>query len=208
MKKMHSKVVINDEEDVCNATSLQDAYDEAIQNRKELEKSLTILKLVQDGNITSLGLLLRKGGDVTETTDTGKTALHIASFNVHLEIVKLLLNKNIEHNAKDSDGRSALHDAARGGHSQIFRELIAAGFNLFDKNNNDDDTLCEACRNGHRDLVQEILEMQTQLRSRNDSLLTSTPLITQSTSYEYLNWVESVGLQKCLNWQLKMDTVL
>ncbi|TGO74545.1 hypothetical protein BELL_0273g00060 [Botrytis elliptica] len=198
MKKVHSKVVSNDEEDVCHTTSLQDAYDEAIQNRKELEKSLTILKLVQNGNIISLKLLLREGGNVMEITDTGKTALHIASFNGHLEIVKLLLNTNIEHKAKDSTGRSALHDATRGGHSQIFRELIAAGLNLFDRNNSDEDPLCEACRNGHRDLVQEILEMQTQLRSINGSPLTSTPLVTQSTSYEYFNWVESVGLQKCI----------
>ncbi|KAF7952244.1 uncharacterized protein EAE97_001741 [Botrytis byssoidea] len=180
MKKMHSEVVPTDEEDTCNATLLRDAYDEAVENRKESEKSLTILRLVQDGNITSLELLLHEGGNVMETTDTGKTALHIAAFNGHLKIVELLLNMNIEHNAKDSDGRSALHEAARGGNSQIFRELIAAGLDLFDRNNNGEDPLCEACRNGHRDLVQEILGMETQPWSRNDSILSLSPLTLYS----------------------------
>ncbi|TGO09506.1 hypothetical protein BTUL_0163g00160 [Botrytis tulipae] len=185
---MHLKIFATDEEDICNVTSLQDAYDEAIQNRKELEKGLTILKLVQDGNITSLELLLHEGGDVMETTDTGKTALHVAAFNGHLKIVELLLNTNIEHNAKDSDGRSALHDAARGGHSQIFRELIAAGLNLYDKNNNGEDPLCEACRNGHRDLVQEILGMETRPWSRNDSILSPSPLTLYSIYYHNIDY--------------------
>ncbi|TGO39776.1 hypothetical protein BHYA_0048g00410 [Botrytis hyacinthi] len=203
MKNFYSKAVTTDAEDTCNVASLQDAYNEAIQNRKELEKSLTILKLVQDGNVTSLELLLHEGGNFMETTDTGKTALHVAAFNGHLKIVKLLLNTNIEHNAKDSDGRSALHGAARGGHSQIFRELIAAGLNLFDRNNNDEDPLCEACRNGHRDIVQEILEMQTQLRSRNDSPSTSTPSIIQSTLHKYHGWVKTVGRQKYIKMAIE-----
>ena len=197
---MHSKVATTDEEDTCNATSLQYAYDEAIQNRKELDKSLTILKLVQDGNITSLKLLLHEGGDVMETTDTGKTALHVAAFNGHLKIVKLLLNTIIEHNAKDTAGRSALHDAARGGYSQIFRELIAAGMSLYDRDNNDEDPMCEACRNGHRDLAQEILGIQMQLSLSDGSPMGSTSNersgITKSTSDEYHDWVKTVGLEK------------
>ncbi|KAM0311313.1 hypothetical protein ACHAO8_007319 [Botrytis cinerea] len=197
---MHSKVATTDEEDNCNAASLQDVYDEAIQNRKELDKSLTILKLVQDGNITSLKLLLHEGGDVMETTDTGKTALHIAAFNGYLKIVKLLLNTIIEHNAKDTAGRSALHDAAKGGYSQIFRELIAAGMSLYDRDNNDEDPMCEACRNGHRDLAQEILVIQMQLNLSDGSPMGSTSNersgITKSTSDEYHDWVKTVGLKK------------
>ncbi|KAF5872951.1 putative nacht and ankyrin domain protein [Botrytis fragariae] len=197
---MHSKVVTTDEEDTCNTTILRDAYDEAVENRKESEKSLTILRLVQDGNIISLKLLLHGGGNVMATTDSGKTALHVAAFNGHLDILKLLLDTNIEHNAKDTAGRSALHDAARGGNFHIFRELIAAGLNLHDRNNNGEDPLCDACRNGHRDLVQEMLEIQSQLSLSDDSPMGSTPsertIITQSTSDEYHDWVKTVGLKK------------
>ncbi|KAK6607770.1 hypothetical protein H4I96_04005 [Botrytis cinerea] len=177
MKKMHSKVATADEEDNCNAASLQDAYDEAIQN-----------------------LATARRGDVMETTDTGKTALHVAAFNGHLKIVKLLLNTIIEHNAKDTAGRSALHDAARGGYSQIFRELIAAGMSLYDRDNNDEDPMCEACRNGHRDLAQEILGIQMQLSLSDGSPMGSTSNersgITKSTSDEYHDWVKTVGLEK------------
>ncbi|TGO88461.1 hypothetical protein BPOR_0161g00150 [Botrytis porri] len=134
-----------------------------------------------------------------ETTDTGKTALHVAAFNGHLKIIKVLLNTNIEHNAKDAAGRSVLHDAAKGGHSQIFRELIVAGLNLYDRNNNDEDSLCEACRKGHRDLVQEILETQAQLSSSDGSPMGSTPSerssITQSSSDEYHDWVKTVAIE-------------
>ncbi|KAF7908473.1 uncharacterized protein EAF01_004228 [Botrytis porri] len=137
-----------------------------------------------------------------ETTDTGKTALHVAAFNGHLKIIKVLLNTNIEHNAKDAAGRSVLHDAAKGGHSQIFRELIVAGLNLYDRNNNDEDSLCEACRKGHRDLVQEILETQAQLSSSDGSPMGSTPSerssITQSSSDEYHDWVKTEHLAYAL----------
>ncbi|KAF7954398.1 hypothetical protein EAE96_005521 [Botrytis aclada] len=200
MKKMHSKVVTGDEEDTCNATVLRDAYDEAVENRKESEKSLTILKLVQGGNVTSLKLLLHGGENVTETTDSGRTALHVAAINGHLDILKLLLDTKIKHNAKDTAGRSALHDAARGGHFHIFQELIAAGLSLSDRDKNDEDPLCDACRNGHRDLVQEMLGIQTQLALSDGSPIGFTPSerssITQSTSDEYHYWVKTVGLKK------------
>ncbi|TEY61121.1 hypothetical protein BOTCAL_0174g00030 [Botryotinia calthae] len=200
MRKVHSNIVATDEEATRNATGLRDVYDEAVENRKESEKSLTILKLVQGGNVTSLKLLLHRGGNIMETTGSGKTALHVAAFNGHLDILKLLLDTSIERNAKDTAGRSALHYAARGGHSHIFRELLAAGLFLDDRDNNDEDSMCEACRKGHQDLVPEILGIQTQLCSSDGSSMGSTPNersgITQSTSVEYRDWVETVGLKK------------
>lgn len=124
MRKVHSKAGTTNNEDTCDVTSVRLAYDEAVRDRKQLEKGLTILKLVHDGNIISLKMLLREGGNVSEITTTGKTALHVAALNGHLDIIRLLLNTKIERNAKDTAGRSALHDAAKGGDIRVFRELM------------------------------------------------------------------------------------
>ncbi|KAI9641962.1 hypothetical protein NHQ30_009831 [Ciborinia camelliae] len=210
MRKMHSKGDVADVESVesaiDNTIDLRSAYDEAIKERKESERSLGVLKAVHDGNFTALKILLCQGADITKTTDTGKNALHVAASNGRLEMIKLLLKTNLDRNAKDTSGRSALHDAARYGHIDVLRELVAAGLSLSSRDKNDEDPLCEACRSGHQDIVQEILRIKALANPNRDtpqsSAQTELPNITQSLTPENSK-VKDISPKKYIKLSMK-----
>lgn len=157
---------------------------------------------MHDGNITALEMLLCQGGDVTKSTDTGKTALHVAASNGSLEMTKLLLKTKLDRNTKDTTGKSALHDTARRGHINVLNELVAAGLSFSDRDNDNEDPLCKACRNGHQDIVQETLRIQTLANPNYDPPLVSDQTehssTTQSISPEHSDWSKSIGLKKYL----------
>jgi Ankyrin repeats (3 copies) len=76
---------------------------------------------LQNGNANSI--------EANTDTHGGMTALHLASFNGHLEIVKYLLqngNANVE--AKENDGWTALHWASRYGNLAILGFLVYGSF--------------------------------------------------------------------------------
>lgn len=64
---------------------LRFVYGESLQMRKEAGKIIAVLRAVDGGNIAALEILLPQGEDITETTDSGKTALHIAASNGCIE---------------------------------------------------------------------------------------------------------------------------
>ena len=63
----------------------------------------------------------------------GRSALHQASANGNLKLVKLLLDKKALVNIKNSSGETPLHLAARGGHLEVVRYLISRGAKVSEK---------------------------------------------------------------------------
>lgn len=57
----------------------------------------------------------------------GRTSLHHAAYNGHLEMTKYLTEIGCVINASDRQDRRALHFAAYMGHDRIVRTLIANG---------------------------------------------------------------------------------
>jgi ankyrin repeat protein len=54
----------------------------------------------------------------------GRTALHDASVNDHLQVVKLLLQRGADVRVMNQFGDTALHEAARWGHLEVVRLLL------------------------------------------------------------------------------------
>jgi Ankyrin repeats (3 copies) len=54
----------------------------------------------------------------------GRTALHDASVNDHLEVVKLLLQRGADVRVVNQFGDTALHEASRWGHLEVVRLLL------------------------------------------------------------------------------------
>jgi ankyrin repeat protein len=69
-------------------------------------------------------LLLAKGADVNSKMNNGETALMIASYRGHKEIMQLLLVKGADVNARMNNGETALSHAS---HKEIKELLIRAG---------------------------------------------------------------------------------
>ena len=80
--------------------------------------------------------LLSRGANVQVTNMNGWTTLTFACMRRNLEIVRLLLDANIDVEARDDAGQqTALHYAAQYGHSEILRELILEhNANMFAQN--------------------------------------------------------------------------
>ena len=63
--------------------------------------------------------MLTEGADITIADNNGRTALHLASINGHLDIVRLLLTEGADITIADNDGWTALHYASDRGHLDI-----------------------------------------------------------------------------------------
>ena len=73
-------------------------------------------------------VLLGAGASVDDTDLEGRTALHVASFYGHVEVVRLLLEHGAQLNTATSTSRSTpLHLAALSGHIEVVVELLKAG---------------------------------------------------------------------------------
>ncbi len=59
--------------------------------------------------------------------ETGATALFLASFNGHADVVRSLLESGAKHGTVDARGKSPLMRAAFNGHSDILKMLVSAG---------------------------------------------------------------------------------
>ena len=74
-----------------------------------------------------VALLLDNGAPVGQRNYYGLTALHRASEEGKLSVVKLLLHRGADVQAKDCDGETALEKAAQQGHRRIVSLLAAWG---------------------------------------------------------------------------------
>lgn len=67
----------------------------------------------------AVGLLLRKGADVTARDKFWQTALHIAAANRATRCVEALLPHVTSPNMADRTGRAPLHHAAQSGYQEV-----------------------------------------------------------------------------------------
>lgn len=90
---------------------------------------LGIIDVVQDilasVEATELSLLHQLFIWLNAKTTSGSTALHLAAGNGHIQVVRQLLNANVEVDPVDSLGKTPLYLAAESGHPQIVDELIS-----------------------------------------------------------------------------------
>ena len=74
--------------------------------------------------------LLKKGADVNASNKYGDTALMMAVYNGHLEVVKYWAECGVDVNASDKHGRTALMKAAIWGHLDVVKYLVEHGADL------------------------------------------------------------------------------
>ena len=95
---------------------------------KRLEWEWTPLMYVAESGDCSLArTMIRIGADVHLRNWKGQTALHLASYKGHKEMVEFLLDSGSNINEQDEAGRTPLMLAAKMGLSGVVRKLLLAG---------------------------------------------------------------------------------
>jgi ankyrin repeat protein len=106
--------------------------------------------------------------NINAKTKDGRTALHAASSEGHLDVVQALLENGVDVSAKTKDGWTALHVASSEGHLDVVQALLLAKGVDIDAKTNDGNTALEAASsNGRRDIVEELLEKGADLNAYN-----------------------------------------
>uniref|UniRef100_A0A6C0J433 Uncharacterized protein n=1 Tax=viral metagenome TaxID=1070528 RepID=A0A6C0J433_9ZZZZ len=128
-----------------------------------VEIGMRLLEASSCGNTILVQNILSCREDVNvETRDVnGRTALWMAGWDGHTEIVSMLLKNGADANTRDSSGRTALWTASANGHTEIVSMLLEKGA---DANTTDDSVqdgrtaLWMASANGHTEIVSMLLK--------------------------------------------------
>jgi ankyrin repeat protein len=120
-------------------------------------KPLSLLVASALGHTVMVKHLLQKGYDIS-TTDQELTALHLASGNGHLELVKLLLENGANPNAVNESNDTPLHKAVENGYLDLVKLLLENGANPNAVGESNNTPLHKAAANGDLDLVGLLLE--------------------------------------------------
>ena len=95
-------------------------------NREKQDWAL--LNACQQGHYWTVHLLVKKGARVGVHDGRSQNALHVACFEGHVSVVKLLLKTDeLDVNAADANGHTALVLASLRGHLDVMRLLSEAG---------------------------------------------------------------------------------
>jgi len=127
-------------------------------NIKECFSYNKLYKAVKESHTTFIENFFEKCGDVNAKSDQGYTFLHWATVSGHIEMVKLLLNKEgIDVNTKDDYNNTPLHMAARYGYKNIAESLLERDANITVINIFNDTPLDLAVINGNVETVELFL---------------------------------------------------
>ena len=99
-------------------------------------------------------LIEEKNAGVNVAGSDGKTALILASYGGHLEIVEYLIKMGASVDVKDSKGQTAFYLASSMGHLEVAKVLAGNGAYIEAKNNDGKSPIRIARENGHVEVVQ------------------------------------------------------
>lgn len=108
-------------------------------------------RVLKDGDIRAVEMLLQKGQNPNITTPDGATPLMAAALHNQPEIVQILLENGAEVDKQDKNGYNPLMIAASRGHNGIIRLLLEHGADPNLKDKNGWRPLDWAEKNGHRE---------------------------------------------------------
>ncbi|KAK6945052.1 KHA domain [Dillenia turbinata] len=123
------------------------------RGRMDLPLSLCFAALRGDDYL--LHQLLKRGLDVNESDNTGRTALHIAASKGSVNCVILLLDYGADPNRRDSEGSVPLWEAILGSHEKVIKLLIENGANI--SSGDVGHFACTGAEQNNLDLLKEIV---------------------------------------------------
>ncbi|KZV52596.1 hypothetical protein F511_24793 [Dorcoceras hygrometricum] len=113
--------------DPIRRSPLEDDSSDGLRVPENLDYTMQLLFMASKGDVIAVQDLLDEGKDVNSIDLDGRTALHIASCEGHLEVVKLLLSWKANIDARDRWGSTAAADAKYYGNIEVYEFLKSCG---------------------------------------------------------------------------------
>ncbi|XP_062617080.1 E3 ubiquitin-protein ligase MIB2-like [Saccostrea cucullata] len=95
--------------------------------REQVDHTMSTAGFVQAAGANDLQTLkdiIKKHPNVVDKTHDGRTALQVACYEGHVDVVKFLLDSKADPNLKDAEGDSPLHYSAFGNEAKPMEELL------------------------------------------------------------------------------------
>ena len=134
-----------------------------------------ICKAARQGNMAEVQKWLHADGSMINETDGGITPLMFATWEGHLDVVKLLINESAPLEAVDLNGMTALIHACSAGSAKVAKFLCEHGANLEAMDNNGLTPVKVSALNGHLDVLKVLVGQGARLESVDREGL--TPLL-------------------------------
>ena len=127
-------------------------------------------KLLTPGGFLNKRKRLRS---IDQTDGMDWTALHWATSEGHLAIVRLLVEKGADINAGEGDESTVLQCAADSGHKGIVRLLLEKGADIDAKDRLGETALHRAAKFGHEEIIHLLLEMGADIHAKDQDGITA-----------------------------------
>ncbi|KAG8430831.1 hypothetical protein GDO86_019926 [Hymenochirus boettgeri] len=121
--------------------------------------SMPIHLAAQNGHTAVVGLLLSKSTSQLHIKDKlGRTCLHLASANGHIELLRALIGQGAEINVTDKNGWCPLHFAAKSGFLDTVKFLVECGANPAPECKDGKTPIQYAAAHNHQDVLSFLLK--------------------------------------------------
>eukprot|EP00798_Chlamydomonas_sp_ICE-L_P022789 gene22789-biopygen31438 len=141
---------------------------------------IQLLQSSRAGDVYEVVSLIERGADVnckdigsTQCTG-GRTPLHNAAREGHVECIKALLDRGAEVETQDNYGRTPLQDAAWKGNVECIKALLDRGAEVNTQDSVGSTPLHKAACNGHVECIKALLDSGAVVDTQNND--GSTPL--------------------------------
>lgn len=133
--------------------------------------SKEFLEWVEDGDFAEIKKQLEKGADINYKDEDGENAAFYAIENYsdnNGEVIKYLLEKNIDVTIVATDKTNVLHIAAENEAKDIIKELVKKGANINQKDKNEDTPILLAAQAKDYAIVKLLSDLGANLTLKND----------------------------------------
>ncbi|XP_051881034.1 ankyrin repeat domain-containing protein 6b isoform X3 [Pristis pectinata] len=138
-----------------------------------------LLVAAHKGQTENVVQLINKGAKIA-VTKHGRTALHLAAYKGHIDVVRILLKASCDLDIQDDSDQTALHRAAVVGNTEVISALILEGCSLDRQDKDGNTALHEASWHGFSQSVKLLVKAGGNVHAKNQAGNTALHLACQN----------------------------
>ncbi|MDE2814416.1 MAG: ankyrin repeat domain-containing protein [Gemmatimonadota bacterium] len=156
----------------------------------------SFLERVRAGDVSAVRLFIAAGMDIHARDADGRTALSMAAWEGHVEVVRILVEQWVAEagpEAQDADGQTVLMWAASGGDVEMVRFLLDNGADINAQDNYGYTALTWAAGAGQVEVVRLLLANGADISAQNNSGITALMLAARAGQVEVVRFLLANG---------------